>query len=482
MNRTSSFSAVGLRARRLGAGFLVAACFDVALLSPAARARAEIVGLRKGDVVHGEILSFDETGLRLRTFEGGEITLPWEVVAPEEAERLKKALGLIVDETDDEIRIPGVRITLAAGEVISGVIVPGKETADELVLKRADGIRTYPKNRIQEIEKDVAIEALEEYTPKELFKRFIDETAAPTTAEGHFAAADYARRIGAYDEALEHLKKCAEVDPGWRAEVVKAQREGAEKILASAEARGLFEKIRRHVRSGEWKAALASVEDLTKRFPDSPILGELDKEKLNRERILERQKHSFQSRISSDWITIAHALIRQKVREKELSMQEAKNWAEKELSEQVAARVAEKLGIDVGGVRELWNGRRPGSPRQASYGNGTFLVEKLKPKKAPQSSTPRRRATTQQPADQGPKKPTPEEWWTRTAPDERFRWLLAYYAERTKSLEVVRTDYSQCVKCSGRGFLSVIAQTGDTGYIPCDRCWQLGRDRVVVYR
>ncbi|MBI1852651.1 MAG: hypothetical protein HYR85_20090 [Planctomycetes bacterium] len=462
-------------------------------LGVAAIVRGEIVGLKHGDVVHGTIESQDEKGLRMKTFDGAELTIPWDSVAPEEAERLKKTLGLIVAESDDTIRIPGLRVTLASGDVVTGVELPGS-TKDELRLKRADGPQTYPRNQLQSVEPD-DIDALEAYKPKELYKLYVDEHGAPASVEDHFAAFEYARRIGAYEESLDHLKKCAELDAEWKPEVVKAQREGVEKILASVEARGLFEKIRRDVRSGEFNKAIAEVDDLTKRYPDSPILADLSKEKLTKEKIVDAQKTYFKKRISGDWISNVKELIRSKVREKDLSLQEAKNWTEKDLPDQTAKKVAEKLGIDVGTVRELWKGRVTLGNRTASYGNGTFLIEKLKPKKPPTTSGgssgggssggPRRRPSSQQQqsqADQGPKKPTPEEWWTAASPDVRAEWLRAYYAERTKDLEVARIDYSQCVKCSGKGYLSTLSGSGDVTYLPCDRCWQLGKDRVVHFR
>ncbi len=180
-------------------------------------------------------------------------------------------------------------------------------------------------------------------------------------------------------------------------------------------------------------------------------------------------------------------LATEKVRDDELTVSEVKSWAQRDFADAIADRIAASEQMAVDRVRELWTERVTSFKRRASYASGTILVEK--PKKKERKSTTRRpqqrrrstgrRDDRQQRIERKP--PTPDEWWARASPASRRDWLLAFYAENSGDVEVLRVDYKACTRCSGTGKLEVLSGGGaDT--IICDRCYALGRDKTVVFR
>jgi hypothetical protein len=181
-----------------------------------------------------------------------------------------------------------------------------------------------------------------------------------------------------------------------------------------------------------------------------------------------------------------------KVREEDLTLAEAKSYAERELADAAAARVAGNEGFEEERVRELWAERGDRGKRRATYGAGTYLVEKPKLKATGGSSD---RGTSRRPGDRRSSdrrssgstdsqrdKPTPEEWWKSADPPARRDWLLAYFAEHSDAMRILRIEYEPCAHCSGRGTLTVLNVEGGIGRILCNRCWGVTHDRIVVFQ
>src|SRR5262245_39398591 len=97
------------------AGWLLAA----ALVAPAG---AELVNLKGGRFLQGEILEAGEQGIRVKVYDtGGIFYLPWDSLLPRDAERIRLERGLDVEDSQLVLIVPGVRVTFTNGEVLEGI-------------------------------------------------------------------------------------------------------------------------------------------------------------------------------------------------------------------------------------------------------------------------------------------------------------------------------------------------------------------------
>jgi hypothetical protein len=103
-----------------------------------------------------------------------------------------------------------------------------------------------------------------------------------------------------------------------------------------------------------------------------------------------------------------------------------------------------------------WSSRPRGGMSESSYGSGTTLIVAA-------------------PADPDRKPPDPEAWWRDAPFEEREQWLLAWNAERTGLVEVLKIWDEPCPSCRPGG--------GDARADPrCRDCGGAGFRRKVRWR
>ncbi len=448
-------------------------------------AHPDLVTLRDGRPLLGEVKSASEEEFTMHLFDGGQLTVPWERVIERDVLRLQKRFGFIADE-EAELTVPGVRIVLEDGNVFEGALLEPKRP-DSVHLKLADGPREFPSSRIVSVE-EVDVSALEAYTPRQLYQRHVDEHGEPQTPQGHMDFAAHSQRIGDYEKALEHLETLQEEFPEFKAEGVRLQKEAVLVIRSQQEAISLFDEVRAAAHRKQYDRAMAALEKLQADFPESPILEKVERYGLTSERLVAARRELDRERVASRYFYWMRDVAMDKAREEELTLSEVKSYAQREMADDISERVASSEQFTAEEVKELWAERESFLKRRTSYGNGTFLVEKPKKKAKPstQNRGRDRRGRRNNSRDDGPKierkPPTADEWWMRARPNERRDWLLSFYAEHSSDVNVKRTDYKQCLRCGGAGSLSVLGQTGGSQAIICDRCWGLGVDKVVVFQ
>ncbi len=450
-----------------------------ALLGSATPARGELVNTSRGIPVQGEIVDVEEDGLSLRRVDGGLVRLRWDQIAEVDRTRLRRAHGLEADEDEGRLEIDGVRVTTTDGNVLEGVLA--KQSKSEIELKqRGRNVLSIPRSRIATVEA-VRISAFAAYTPAELYERKKAESE-PKTPEDHYELAQYCQRIGAYDEAKTHLGLAVAADPEYRAAGIRAQMETLDRLVADRRLIELAETIREQFRSGLHAKVLEGLLDLETRAPGSPLLANLAKSGITKERVEARRRSELSRQIVTRWYQLARDFCTRKGREEGITLQAAKAYVSKEMGEEIVKRIAEALSIDAGEVRPLMAERKGGVKHVATYGSGTYLVEQKKKegarpppnrgRQSPQSSRNRRE----------PQKPTAEDWWKAADLPARRDFLLATYVETTGDFELVRAEYDNCPKCGGRGFLVILVPGAENNRYACDRCWQQKTDKRVVFR
>jgi len=459
--------------------------FCASLLLGAGVARADLVTLADGRPLQGEVVTATEDELRFRIFGGGEVILRWGDLIARDEERLKRELGFIAED-EGEVTVPGVRVTLLDGNVYDGVPLEARREG-VLSLKVATGPIEIPESRVRSVE-EIGVAALDAYTPRELYDRYVREHV-PQGGPEHFETVQYCRRIGDYEKALEHLALIEESHPDFQPEAVQLQKSAVSVLLEQKEALELFDELRLAASRSRYDDALAALTRLESRFPESPILETVRRRRLDREHLEERQREQDRERVTGRYYYWMRELARQKVREEELTLAEVRSYAEREFANDIAAQVAESENLEVDEVKELFAARETRFKRRATYGDGTYLVEERKKSRRPER---RGRSDRRDPRRRDPRRgpertieykpPTPDEWWAKAGPVARRDWLLAYYAEHSSDVDVLRTDHKSCVRCGGTGRLRLLGTSGGATEVPCDRCWGLGKDKIVVFQ
>ena len=77
---------------------------------------------------------------------------------------------------------------------------------------------------------------------------------------------------------------------------------------------------------------------------------------------------------------------------------------------------------------------------------------------------------------------SPEDWWKTESVMNRKRFLIAYFAEESGDMKIIRIRFNLCPHCSGKGFLERMSTGEEDQKVPCEVCKTLGIERLVVFR
>jgi hypothetical protein len=493
------------RAMRAAQLLLSGLCLLGALSLPA---RAEIVKLRDGTLLHGEITAFDEaTGLSLRRVDtGGEVSLRWEHLPPEEVARLKAARGFTGDEVQP-FMVNVVTLVLRNGTTESGVLVEGARP-DAYTLKRRSGTDSFPRQYVRSVEPGKA-DAQSVYPADELYGVIRAQLGDPADAAANFAMAVACEGAGLYEQARTHYEAARLLDPKLKPDLIplRIERLGV-KIENRAETAELDE-IRNRLFRKEYDSALESAAGFRKTYPQSRQLGELTA--LESQIGRERQGH-YAARIISDYFSFLGKTIGELSRKDGLTVGSAEELLAESVHGEIVARLADSYHMTPEGIEALWKERVGGSVRTAGYGTGTFILgaeralnwigdgdEAATPEAAAKpvdddlqkriddalkkrDDEAKKRAAQSAAAKVLDEGITPDEWWAAASTDDRTRWLTAYYAEFGQHLMVVRAKPRPCRQCNSAGTIPGQNEKGELVQLTCTICKGLKFERLVDFR
>jgi hypothetical protein len=199
---------------------LACAVLSVAAL-PSPVARADALRLENGKVMHGTVERgfVDPDCLKIQLFStGGLVRVRWEHLIAEDREEWQVALGLKESAESQELKIPAHRIRfVATTDTMLGLVLnpealdPSGPPTAEVRIQKGGTVVVYPRAAIAKAE-DVSLDLALVYTPLQAYEKKRDELQ-PNNGEGHHQLGDYARLVGAYDQAKEeYLKARADAD------------------------------------------------------------------------------------------------------------------------------------------------------------------------------------------------------------------------------------------------------------------------------
>lgn len=484
--------------------------FALALLlcGLAAAARAEIVKLRDGTLLHGEVIDFDEgTGIRLRRVDtGGEVSLTWEHLPPEEVARLKAARGFTGDEVQPFL-VNVVTLVMKNGTTEAGVLVEGAKP-DAWTIKRRSGTDSFPRQYVRNVEPGKAdIQSI--YPTEELYGAIRAQLGDPTDAAGNFTMAVACEGAGLYEQARTHYEAAKLLDPKLKPDLI-AQR--IDRLVVKIENRAetaVIDDIRNRLFRKEYDEALAAAAGFRKTWPQSRQLGDLTA--LEAQIGRERQGH-YASKIISDYFSFLGKTIGELARKDGLTVNAASELITESVHKEIVSRLAESYRMTPEGIEKLWSERAGGSVRTSGYGTGTFILgaeralnwigDEDDGEEAPVTE-PKAEDDLQKRIDDALKKrddeakkraadsaaakvldegTTPEQWWAAASTEDRTRWLTSYYAEFSQHLLVVRAKGRPCRQCNAVGTVPGQNEKGEIVQVACPICKGLKFERLVNFR
>ena len=171
--------------------------------------RADVIRLENGKVMHGTVDRswVDRDFMRVQLFStGGVVRVRWDHLIREDRDQWQQDLGLKESKESLELKVEAHRFWVESrplprfGLILNPADLEKQGTEIKVLSKGAT--ESFPRAMIVRVEPfrlDLALV----FTPRQAYERRRDELN-PVTGLGHAQLADYARLVGAYEEAKEH--------------------------------------------------------------------------------------------------------------------------------------------------------------------------------------------------------------------------------------------------------------------------------------
>lgn len=484
---------------------LVAGLALVPLALEPLAAHADVLRLKTGENVKCRPLRerSDERLLVVEDLQRGTVrTFAWDALEPDDRDRIQEEWewkGRAVSTAK------GHRLVTRVGEdeqEMYGVIE--REDATTVYLRRNGEVLPVPASQVIERSEE-NLDPREIWTPQQLVDQLAAELAQQDPPQGldstdgrtAFRVGEYAEWAGALQLALEAFRRAA-ADPEFLNRASAEQRSvRVEALLKDQAALATLRDLKIKLNSNLFKNVRTGIEGFEAKHPGSSEAVLKALEGLKTEFAKRRDKHFRQIARYEFARKVVRRLIEAKVRDKDVTLADARSWAKRDLPDAAFEALTERMNkidaVTVEEVRAWWDTRWQGVAKsgwsRASYGSGTFIARK--PRIQPPRPSGGGQANRPQggggggaaPAMQLPKPPTQDEWWAKADNTTRASWLMAQFVETSQLFEVAEDDdASPCRSCQGQGIISKTSQTGQTVSYLCDRCAGAMVDVTVKFR
>ncbi|MBI4617881.1 MAG: hypothetical protein HY720_29995 [Planctomycetes bacterium] len=461
----------------------------VAVLVPVAR--AEVLRLRSGGWLQGEIVQHTENEIVFRRWDnGGTITLPWDAILAEDALRIQKALGYVTAE-DLEETIRGAQVLTQDGKVHEGLLV--ETTPEVLRLKTAFRVVEVPIATVKKtaegglyLEVDLPLTAV--YSRKELYEQRLADLAAQNKgrpasvqAENHYRFSEWLLQFGYLAEARTHLLLAAELDPEYGTRF-RSKLASIEKRIEEGEVESAFGAARSLAKSHDFTKAFAALDAIEAKYPPEKLTRDLTEE---RDWIQAEMDRYLTAEIPDRFFVDLRNLATAASRDRDADFDELVEYASKEMGDEAMRKTATFFGIEEKDAQSYFAKRASRSPRIASFGGSTFIVgtgikegEKGAPVQADSGN-----------GGGGGQGQEPEEavdpidvWWRAASGTTRSGFFYAYYC--LQNFTVVKSTYDACSNCGGKGIIMRVNAGiggGATSATLCPRCQGYRYDRTIYF-
>ncbi|MEE8105153.1 MAG: hypothetical protein V3T86_06430, partial [Planctomycetota bacterium] len=258
-----------------------------------------------------------------------------------------------------------------------------------------------------------------------------------------------------------------------------------------------LKEIKQRIIFNKFDLATALIAAFREKYQDEGLLSEA---KELEDQGAEKRTEYFIMQVTRELPNSVKYLLVQKLKEKELTLQDAQRYAGGEPSSETSGsahavtRTAERLEIPEADVLKFWNmrnERRKRPVQRAFYRDGTFMIlEDLTDPltRAPKIKRPKgkRGQTGARPPKPRPRL-KPDTWWSRNRTKTNIvrGFLFAYWVENSGMCTVLDPKKQICPNCTGKGYISRIHTTsqGTVQYFDrCGVCHDALHFRVVQWR
>jgi hypothetical protein len=452
---------------------------------------AEVLRLKTGETIKGRVVpeKSREDVLVVEDYATGALReIAWKALVERDSERWLENLGIEDKKGPLEIECESITYRVGGGtDVVNGVV----EREDDATIHVRTAGRVVPieKSRVVSREKGTC-DATELFTPEELHARKMSEVN-PTDARGWFRVAKFDEKIGAYAEAKTAYENAAADAEFLYAEQARAKVTQLTALLKDKEAFDALRDLKVKLSSKQF----ARVREGLERFPEAhPEAGEAVKKAVEglKEQFKRDREKALAKAAGDAYVKIVRKLVRLRVKDKEVKINDVLSWTKKSLTEEAMAELAGKsyLGrldpvVTPEEARTLWDARPKRDWKRASYGAGTFVVEPPKIKPPSNRGGGGNRRPQGGPAVQIdiPKPPTRDSWWEKESSEKREEWIVAHYAETSGLFEVhPKKDKTSCDPCVGTGLMRRALSGGGELVFLCTRCGGAQVDLTVKFR
>lgn len=453
-------------------------------------ASATTIHLRSGQFLHGEIVAHDEAGIKFRRWDNnGLLSIVWEQLADGEDRRLRSLLGI---SDDAEETVDGVRLILDTGEAVEGVIVD--ENASRVVVRTQKvKQRQIPPKSVKSREA-ISLPALDYYSAQELYD-LRAKAHPPKTASEHLVLARLCRKLRLFDAAGGHYAKACEADPTI-ADSIKAEMDAVAAQAQETGALALLDEVDRALAEGKFADARTALEKLKTQFPNSSAAAGAKalEDKIAQDEAVAKTSggggvKAAPDKLTKEYYALLKSLIGKVAGDKTFTIDDSREYLDKILPGELLDKLAVKMKMDRAALEEQWKNRAPTETRQASYGDGSWIVAGKDPGKLPDSGSTggledfKKQKEQQKAIDElrqkardnkNYKEQTDAEWWSAANPAKKTTWLEAAFVEQ--HLKVVEVRFKNCGGCGGSG----VVVSPQTQF--CRRCEGLGKEKILTYQ
>ncbi|MBM3961938.1 MAG: hypothetical protein FJ306_08580 [Planctomycetes bacterium] len=484
--------------RMLLAFLLLAAAFPATLA-------AQSVQLSDGRVLLAEVETGSVTGegMRVRRLDnGGVLDLRWDHLTPASAMEWKKRFDLAGD-AQDEITVRADEVTYEIGGTrrsVLGRIVD--QTADSIVVQQKGVPSTVKRRDVVGVRK-VDAPVTQVMTREEYYGDLLQQAQPGADADKHLLVAETLMKVRDYDRAIEHVEKAKAAGNSKNPPQIDAMLGKLQRYKEAQKELKLLEDIQAARSRGgvaDFEKGGKLIAQFEKEFPQTKLKSEFDAEK---RRFAEARTRFLTGQVAEKFRDGVRVVADKSCGDATTTLQAARDFATAKMSDEIFARVAQQLRLDVAEVKTLWAARKDNSigrrVEHYGYGVGSWVLGEqaiLKDttqgkanaaQKARGGDSPaaaggnpqldrlakllrqaQERRNAQQSQGGQEREQTDEDWWREAERVDRAGFLRAYYAEFGGQMTVTFATVSPCISCSGEG---TVPELGGDGRIVRNKCF-----------
>lgn len=302
-------------------------------------ARAEQIRLSDGRFLQGDVEEVKDDGFTFRlTDSGGKVFLRWNQVDAGLKQRLKNER-----DPDDglnlEVMVDGARLELLDGSVLEGRLSRNGNNYTIINRDRPRGIEVLLDDIVEDgVIEGIQIEATVMMSEREALTLAEERRAPLETARQYYEMARIADRLGLYEEAKDYVTQGLQASPDQKLQARLTEYDAKlADLIRQKELLTALAAARQLGKARKYQKAL----DVLKNAKDTykPTDGVLAKwEEVNAETELEYTKF-----VINEWYKLMKTVVQAKLKHKDsknITVQEAMNWARREMDVDIQKRLA----------------------------------------------------------------------------------------------------------------------------------------------